>query len=379
MNIFTTSNKTKFSCSKNAHCCISWDIFLSKDIINKIQQKRDLFPILKKEPDFFKIVNENNPIYYATVKLINHRCLFLDENNSCSIFNVFGKGNGNPLCLHFPFIKLRLKNRYVIMTSLACLSQIELLFDKQNINLLEISDKDNKSWSVIPFDYMEIVKFSNNINFSWNAYYTMEKFFIDKTSDPNISIWQLIFSLGTFHNQIIQSDINYFSSKAIMEICDNLQFDNFTISDSIEDVLFFIKRKIHMYNFLPFIELVKDMLSLDKNNLFSENRADFQKELNMWNLEFKKAFAIKFFANPSNFLISIQFFLHVIVFYFGFIKLFLFPLWIKNKKIEKNDISLAFQNVEQYFLHDTSIFKFWGQGKRGANDFNTESLFKLMI
>ena len=379
MNIFTTSNKINFSCSKKAHCCVSWDIFLSKEIIRKIQQEKNSFPVLKEHPDFFTIVNEDNPIYYATVKLKNNKCLFLNEDNSCSIFNVFGKNNGNPLCLHFPFMKLKLKDRYVIMTSLACLSQIESLFDEHNIKLITTTDDDNKSWPVIPFNHMETVHFSKDIYFSWDAYYLMEKFFLDKTLNPDISIWQLMFSLGIFHNQIIKSNISCFSSDTIKKVLNELQFDDFTASDSIEEILFFIKRKINMYNFPPFIELVKDMLNLAENNIFSDNRVDFQQELSKWDLQFKKAFAIKFFSNPSNFLMSIQFFLHVIVFYFGFIKLFLFPYWIKNKTLKKGDISLAFQNVEQYFLHDTSIFKFWGQGKRGSKDFNQESLFKLMI
>ena len=129
MQTFITSNILNFQCNKAAHCCKNWDIYFNKQIIEKINNAPvNTFPYLNLNKDYYKIVHENNVLYYALVKLINGKCIFLGEDDHCQVFNAFGKENSNLLCMVFPFMKLKLPGRFAVINFWSCCSETENCF-----------------------------------------------------------------------------------------------------------------------------------------------------------------------------------------------------------------------------------------------------------
>lgn len=382
MKTFTTSNTLSFQCGRQAFCCRNWDICLSREVVEKIKSSPEKFCSEGESPSsLYSVTDENDSQYYAKAVLKGGRCAFLTGENTCKIFNYFGKEKGNPLCVEYPFFKFRLKERKTIVTCLSCTSSIQRLFEPPEIRIEEVpAAHSSESWSEVPYDILPFIYFNSLVKMTWEAYFTLERYLLSTLPADKESPWEYRLKLSMLQQHYYEEKETLMDEDRMIVFLKELPGMACQRSQVSLNVFFhFIHRKINLYHYAPFEEAVKNIIALENESGFDLNAPEFIQALSAWNGVFRNYLYIKIFSNPLNFSKGVEFCWHVLLFHLGFMKLFLFSLWREQKKIEAGDVKKAIQTVERHFLHDSKIFQFWGQGRRGERDFHPHSLESLII
>lgn len=383
MEIYSTTNFLAFHCTLDAHCCKNWEIFFTKEMIRKILDAGyNTFPQLSNIENFYQIVHPDNSVYYARIKLIDGKCIFLDDHdNLCAIFKTFGKNQGNPLCLTFPFMVLKLKEKEVITNFWSCISEINNLFNNLPVKIENITNiNPSKNLSVkLDFSYLDLLCFSPSLTLEWDTFYYLEELLINFALSEKYTIWKILYILCLLNKNFSQFDGKLINTEHIKNILNLVDNNEIVFSNSAQTIFYFIKRKINLYHNEIFINQTKSILELDLNDIFKNDRNTFQNELSKWDNVFKKYFIIRFFSNSLNFTHSIQFFWHVLLFNFNFIKLKVFTIWKQNHIITDKDISDSIKLLERNFTHDSHIFEYLGKKYSDEGKFDEDSLLKLLV
>ncbi len=385
MITYTTGNTKNFVCNsdENCYCCKSWGVFISEKSMKDILSDKINFPEYSSSDEFCSVVNNLNPIYHALLKMKDGKCIFLDKTDKCKLFNIFGKENGNPLCLSFPFLRVKLKDRYCIVSSLTCPQISKEIFSENNLVIEELQESEiHNKWPTIILDTNEYVCFSqiSNTYMTWDAFHYLENSLINNaTYSSKTALWDTLYQLALINNKLMNLSNSIVDCQYVENVLREVSNKKVSYSESTECILFFLERKNNLYKNTPFKRISEEILN--NENLFPniQNGGLFREYLKSFDSVLKKLFILKLFSNPSNFLVSVQFSWHVLLFYFSFLKLMLYSKWLANKTLTNADITQAIQTIERHFIHDPKVFQFWGQGKRGQNDFSRDSLFKFII
>jgi hypothetical protein len=279
-------------------------------------------------------------------------------------------------------LKLKLNDRYSITSSLACPEVINDLFNDDEIVVEELQGGMGNNWPAVLVDDKENVCFSqiSKTFLTWDAFYYLEKEFIDRAKkSSSVTLSETLYQLALVNNNFTLQPNTLLDISYVKDTINLISKSKVVYSESTDRVLFFLKRKINMYQNGSFNDIGESIVK--NSELFPNIKQGplFRKQLREWDNTLKKLFILKFFSNPSVYFVSIQFFWHVLLFYFSFLKLLLYVKWQQNLVITKNDVISSIQIIEKHFIHDKNIFKFWGQGRRGHKDFSPDSLFKFII
>ena len=382
MKTYTTSNTLTFQCGRQAFCCRNWDICLSREVVERIKTHPEKFCGDSEEiSSLYTLLDEKNPLYYAKASLKEGRCVFLTGENTCKIFNAFGKEQGNSLCVEYPFFKFRLKDRKVLVTCLSCTSSIERLFETPAIQTVEVpGEHSSRTWVEMPYEGLPFVTFNPSLRMTWEAYFLLEKHLLRGLSSCQGSPWNFRSKFSTLQAIFFFYKERMIEEEKMLHLTESLS-ERMPAKEipSLAVFFHFIHRKINLYHYPPFEKAVKRILCLEKENPGVLQDPEFISSLVSWDSVFQNYLYVKMFSNPLNFSKGVEYCWHVLFFHLGFMKLFLFSIWKEQKRLEVSDLKNAIQTVERHFLHDSRIFQFWGQGRRGEGDFHPHSLRSLII
>ena len=380
MKTYATSNILLFKCGRQGFCCKNWCISLSREVFEAIEKDpSNVFSDLEDVPEYAERSDGKSEERYAKTKLVEGKCVFLDSSNSCRIFKAFGKDKGNPLCLSYPFFKLLLKGRVQISTALSCTSETEALFEPHSLSQVELPpDHEQRIWPVTDFSNHEAVIFSDGKSLDWEAYFHLEKTLLESIGKENVSLGEILGLLASLHSSLLKNPKPLLEVKDLIPLFQN-RAEEISPTNKAETLFTFIQRKINLYHFQPFIDSTQAILSLDPQHVFGKDRPDFEKAFNRFEPALKKYLLIKLFSNPLNFTKSVQFFWHTLFFHLSFIKIYSYSQWKQEKGLTRETVLEGIRTTERNFLHDSRVFEFWGQGRRGTKDFGESSLASLIL
>ena len=381
MPTYCTSNINHYTCGRQAKCCRGWDILFSRDIISRIEADKEAFPVLKDYPEFYQVVNPGESIHYAGVTIVDGHCLFLNEDNSCQLFNHFGKSAGNPVCLSYPFTRMELPGRHAVSSALSCASEQARLFQDDVVFIMQVATHvEHEKLHCLDFSKLESVLFLADKNISWNIYFQLEEQIIN-TLGRQKNIWNVIRIVCGLYETLLKTDKPILMADALNINLDSILATNCPGSkQAFQKLSFFIKRKINLYNNQLFKDAVKSLLALE--SYFMEGGCltqDFREEFQKFEPAVCKYLAIKLFSNTAIFQNSLAFCLHTLLLYISFIEAYCFASWRESQMLDQGSVSLAINLVERHFFHDAALFTFWGKGVRGAADFDENSLQSLVL
>ena len=354
----TTSNFLSFRCGRQAFCCQQWDIFLTRDLVERFSRDyKQIFPDLSNPSECFTLLKPSHPIYYAKSKLKEGRCIFLDEKKECRLFNFYGIPEGNPLCIVFPFFKIKLPHQTVLTTTLSCSSEIRKLGDPLYHPITLKDDHPAHSWFYTDFSTLATVPFHSTKKFSWNDFESLQNdlFSLLKNNNP----WNLRLQLSQNQKNIYASSI---SEKG-----------------SLLPLFSFLQRKINLYHQDSFEKRVAPLLQMHPTSPWGQDHLSFENELIKWNSFFSNYCLLKIFYNPLQFTRGIEYFWHVLLFCLLYIKMELFLSWKNHGKLTLERVSEIVQWTEKNFHHDARLFEFWGEGRRRNQDFFPGSLDRFIL
>jgi len=370
---FCTSNVPGFRCGRGGRCCRGWDILFSKEVVSRIQNApKGTFPALNKNKEPFQVVNPDNPLYYATVTIEDTRCIFLEQDGTCQVFNHFGKEQGNPICLSYPFVKMQLQGRIGVSSSIACTSEQKSLFVEKAVTLVSLpDDHESKSWYLLDFSILERICFHDALFLPWQTFYQVETALVS-LAGRETRLWTLLKSWNALYQKIWEQEQPPSNLSSWIE--DQGAGDHPVQADFLPLIKLFVQRKINLYHnpqFQQAVTLIFEIREPDFQNTFS---GAFMEVLRPSEPILCRYLAIKLFSNTGNFMKSMAFCWHELWWQLGFILTYAYSRWKSGETLSPAILQDGITLVERHFFHDSRIFQLWGQGRRGRKEFHPDSL-----
>ena len=161
----------KFTCIADKcdfTCCQDWIIAVDDETLDN-WKNMDIPEDLMDTKSNSKLSDYVEVKDSSYIRLENHKCPFLNEKGLCNIVLKYGEENISDTCHTFPRERREYADRMESSLSLGCKAAVQLLFEKDNFDIIETEVEDDYEAEACP-QYL----------------YEARKWFMDIMSDRNI-------------------------------------------------------------------------------------------------------------------------------------------------------------------------------------------------
>lgn len=178
-------------------CCKGWDITIDKKTYKKYIKCKNINMRKKLQQHTSRNRKATDDYNFARFKLYDNKCVFLDENNLCSIYSILGEDSMCYTCRSYPRAYNCVDGVIQGALTLSCIEAARLVLLNENMMEFELVEEELSEIMI-----SENIHSINSKNILEKYFYELREFSITLLQNRKFVIEERLIILGLFFNEL---------------------------------------------------------------------------------------------------------------------------------------------------------------------------------